>query len=200
MLLNFNKNDDIIIWDLEEPPPAGHWKIILWSAYEDLSSEVNCVSMPIEVERRADELRSAYLKWVFDLGEMQIGNKKLKDHMEIRLGLSYWWMTSIAQKCNVSKTSKINDILKAFALEKILISTKPKSIKIYSKNKKLVQVLCSLCKSLSLQHEAIKPNNNLDFCCYVNYNSLPPFFRAFLYLSWYISKSFPIFFKKKIFR
>ena len=197
MIIESGNSSEVIIWDLDGPPPVGNWKTILWRAFNDPLLDNNSISMPLEVEKIADELRLAYLKWVFDCGELRVGEKNIKDHLELRDGFSYWWMTSVSQKFNASDTSEINNILKVFALEKILILSKPFSIKIFSKKKKLIQVLSELCNLLSLKYE-VNDVDKLVLIQRLKPTSLQASFHAFLYLSWCIYRYRPSFSKKAL--
>ena len=76
------------------------------------------MSIPRVVEENAESLRARYLKWIYDLGETKINGKRIVDHLEIRSGLSYWWMTLLAGKCNFAKSPQIDDAIKLLAFDK----------------------------------------------------------------------------------
>ena len=76
------------------------------------------MSIPRIVEENAESLGAQYLKWIYDLGETKINGKRIVDHLEIRSGLSYWWMTLLAGKCNFAKSPQIDDAIKLLAFDK----------------------------------------------------------------------------------
>jgi len=92
------KHTTFLIWDTDDKPPKGNWTPILWRSYG--GGEGSLYSMPEIIEERADALRQRYLSWIYVMGESCIKGKRLVDHLELRSGFSYWWMTLLAEKSN----------------------------------------------------------------------------------------------------
>ena len=90
---------------------------VLWCSYDTKGCN-DVVSIPRIVEENAESLRAQYLKWIYDLGEIKINGKRIVDHLEIRSGFSYWWMTLLVEKCNFAKSPQIDDAIKLLAFEK----------------------------------------------------------------------------------
>jgi surface carbohydrate biosynthesis protein (TIGR04326 family) len=176
----------IIAWDRQGVHNEVVSKTILWSTYCPSPKKINCISLPSEIELHADKLKAIYLGWIYELGELQIAGKKVTDHLQIRPGLSYWWMTSVAQKFNASKTSSINDILKLLALEEILSTNRPDFVEIYSDNKIVVKIIMDLCLSINIKCRVISIYKDNKYSLYY---SLPYLCRAILYFVWKIFKS-----------
>src|SRR5687768_15492607 len=105
----------LLVWDSEERPPEGQWTTVLWIGFEMADSRA--ISLARMVDARAEEFRGRYLAWVYELGETVIDGARVVDQLEIRPDFSYWWMTSIAQRFNASDKSRVNDAIKAMALE-----------------------------------------------------------------------------------
>jgi len=82
----------LLLWDAEGLPPEGDWITLLWRDFGK-DDETKAYSIPRLVELRASELRAQYLAWIRDFGEVVIDGKRLVDHLELRPGFSYWWMT-----------------------------------------------------------------------------------------------------------
>ena len=76
--------------------------------------------MPRLIEENAVELKKQYLKFVYDTGVKKLNGKSVIDHMQLRGGFNYWWMTLIVEKCNYSKSIWINDAIRLLAFEKII--------------------------------------------------------------------------------
>ena len=109
----------IVIWDSMAPPsPKSNSTTILWRSYGDLNVP-NAVSIPRWVEDHDKALRKRYLSWIYDLGNTRINKngRRLIDELEIRSGLSFWWMTLLAEKCNFAKSPQINDAIKLMAFD-----------------------------------------------------------------------------------
>lgn len=108
----------VLVWDGEGVPPEGTWKIALWRDFGAPGSTV--YSVPKHLEERAEELRARFLAWVHDLGETLVGGKRLVDHLVLRPGFSFWWMTLLAEKSNALNSLQIISVLKLMALEDLL--------------------------------------------------------------------------------
>lgn len=87
---------------------------LLWNSYTESITE-GIISIPRMVEAEALTFRKLYLELVYELGEKKTNGQTITDLLEIRDGFSFWWMTLIAEKCNFSKSPKINDAIKFFA-------------------------------------------------------------------------------------
>jgi len=105
---------DILIWDQESVAPEGNFEVVLWKSYQTFD-KTRVVSIPKKIEENAERLRSRYLAWIWELGQTQISGQRVIDRLVIRSGLSYWWMTLLAQKCNYSKSPHINEAIKLIA-------------------------------------------------------------------------------------
>lgn len=107
-------NQTLLIWDDASSTPPAADGMVLWRSYEVSS---NATSIPRLVEGNAERLRARYLAWVHDLGEMPVRGARVVDHLELRPGFSYWWMTQLAEKCNYAKSPQIDDAIRFMAFE-----------------------------------------------------------------------------------
>ena len=138
--ITVNQFDSIwLIWDDDNAPPEGGWRTILWRSFNKNGEKV--ISMPQFIEDHADIIKKRYLAYIYSLGESNIRHTKLIDHLEIRPGFSYWWMTLLNEKCNVSKSLQIPDVLKVMALHLLSKKIPPSKVILISKNKTLKKTL-----------------------------------------------------------
>jgi len=137
-----------MIWDTDGLPPDGEWIPVLWRSYGE--SGRPSYSIPRLVEEHAESLRERYLAWIYNLGESRIDNKRLIDHLELRPGFSYWWMTLIAEKGNAYKSLYIIHCLKLFVLEELIAGQSVSGITLVSSNRMLAQTFRLWCKSIGL--------------------------------------------------
>jgi surface carbohydrate biosynthesis protein (TIGR04326 family) len=107
-------NQTLLIWDAAIPAPADAKGMVFWRSYEVSS---NATSIPLLVEGNAERLRGRYLAWVHELGKSIAGNARVVDHLALRPGFSYWWMTQIAEKCNFEKSPHIDDAIRFMAFD-----------------------------------------------------------------------------------
>jgi len=135
----------ILIWDKTEPPPCNQdGSIYLWNSFQE-DFKQNIYSVPRFIEVHAEELRAKYLAYVYDLGQKKYKGKRVVGHLEIRSHFSYWWMTLLAEKSNISKSPLIDEAIKVLALESFLNKHQLEEIALVTANTALVEVLQDWC-------------------------------------------------------
>lgn len=147
----------LLVWDVEGIPSASSGSTVLWRSFETAGIQGNVVSMPRLIEERADELRSRYLAWVHDLGEALVDDRTVCQHLQIRSGLSYWWMAAPAQKYSISAVSLVPDAIKLLAFEALLMDGDVQDVCLHSANVKLVECLSAYCRQAGLRFEWRSP-------------------------------------------
>jgi len=126
--------------------------VVFWQSYETFHFK-RAVSILQLVEKNADLLRSRYLAWIFKLGQTQVDGKSMVDCLKIRPGLSYWWMTLLAEKCNWAKSPNIEDAIRIFAFDRWVGSRHVNRIKLVSAKPELAQSLNLWCKIKNIVFE-----------------------------------------------
>ena len=101
---------DVLIWDSASPAPKNR-TVILWQSF-NLEYIDNTLSILDLVEQNKSSVRSEFLSWSHDLGELKIFNISLKKHLEIRPNFSYWWLSLFVEKCNFSKSPEIDNAIR----------------------------------------------------------------------------------------
>lgn len=140
----YGKRDTLFVWDAEGSPPVGDWTVVLWRDFED-SSTPGSLSIPKLVETHAEDLRSRYLAWIYEFGERRIHGRRVVEHLELRPGFSYWWMTQLAEKCNYSKSPQITDAIRMMAFEVLATDLSLGSVVLASANQFLAECMSSWC-------------------------------------------------------
>ena len=177
----------ILIWDSPELNHDDCEYKILWQSYTVVDPEKE-VSIPQLVEGNADELRSKYLSFVYELGEIKVGNKRIIDHLEIRPEFSFWWMTLLVEKCNYAKSPQINSIIKLMALEEWLVDKNFTKIKIATKNQELANAVNQLTGKLGVlfEREKILSKKVTESLVRRVYNTLPDIFKVPVFFVYYL--------------
>jgi surface carbohydrate biosynthesis protein (TIGR04326 family) len=187
----------LLVWDAEGSPPEGDWTTVLWRRYSD-AEDSKIISIAQRVEQDADELRARYLAWIYDLGETRIDGRRVIDHLSLRNGFSYWWMSSLAQKFNVAEGSSVNDAIKALALEILADTVQTKAIVLASDNRRLADCIEDFCSRKQLRFKFRQTSDDrAKGYRHSLYQSLPDPFRGLIYLGWYIWKATSLLLKKK---
>jgi surface carbohydrate biosynthesis protein (TIGR04326 family) len=143
------KNINILIWDSDGDTPAGDWLVVLWRSY-DTGGSNNVISIPKMVEDNAESLRARYLEWIYDLGETKVNGKRIVDHLEIRPGLSYWWITLLAEKCTWAKSPKIGVAIRLLAFDFMFRKVRMDRIQLVSCDRDLASSFRLWCKNKNL--------------------------------------------------
>lgn len=181
-----------LIWDTEGTPPKGKWIPVLWRSYGDGDNLLH--SIPKLVEEQADALRERYLAWIYDLAESQIEGKRLVDHLELRPGFSYWWMTLIVEKSNAYKSPQIVNALKLLAFEKLVDIHSVSTIILESGDLPLAQAFRAWCKNAGLVFEWRPLQARTEPASWITrlYRSLPRPLQAVIWLVHNIWQSWPL--------
>ena len=110
----------LLVWDSDEKLLLPSKDDVLnWQSYE-ISDLDNIFSIQKIIEKNAEDLKSKYLAYIYALGEVLVHGKRVVDHLELRPGFSYWWMTLLTEKCNFAKSPQIDNVIKILALKEYL--------------------------------------------------------------------------------
>jgi len=128
-------------------------------------------SLLAHVERHGDRLRDRYLRWIEELADTDCRGRSLVDKLELRNGLSYWWMTRAAER-SPWRSDSIATVLRLMALEEMLQEESPPTVLLIGANRPVTKAVRGLClrvgvqfargnpprRSLSVQLKRLKPH------------------------------------------
>jgi surface carbohydrate biosynthesis protein (TIGR04326 family) len=123
--------------------------VVSWS---DMVVPTEAISLPIKTEEQAVSLKEDYLKWLYDFSETDVEGHSLISHLKIFDNLSFWWLTSIAEKSPFLCES-IFQTFKLRTLEKIYSDKHCQSLVYRGNNKPLHSILKSWCRKLGHPYE-----------------------------------------------
>lgn len=186
--------DSLRVWDVEGIPEASSDLTVLWRGSASHRA-VNQLPIAHRVEDRADAFRSRYLAWIHDFGEARVDGRRVIDHLVLRPGLSFWWMSSLAQQFNMSGRSGIDDILKAMALEELLVERPVAMLTLHSANADLAECLAILCRSRGI---TFGWSRHVEATRRSFFERLPSAIRALIYLVWYWLKALPMLMRRPV--
>jgi surface carbohydrate biosynthesis protein (TIGR04326 family) len=109
-----NKNSLILLDSMVEKT-EGVGVIVSWS---DMVVSPGIISLPVQTEEQMVDLKGEFLRWLHELGKADVGGQSLVSHLKIFDNLSFWWLTSVAEKSPFLCES-IFQVFKLRTLEKI---------------------------------------------------------------------------------
>ncbi len=82
---------------------------------------------------------------IYEMGVASKDGSSVIEKLKIRAGLSYWWMTLLAEKCNFAKSTWINDAIRCLAFYEWAKNKPLQSIQVVSANNVLSECIQSYC-------------------------------------------------------
>jgi len=142
------------------------------------------------IEEGSDILRFNYLSWLDELSKKKFGKLSLLNNLNIRPNLSYWWMTTLAEKSYVRSKAHI-EVIKIMALESWVSKRDIRKIILVTQNQALRQVIRGWCKDGEIIFEEKKCYKDLPSkLAAQKLDALPQFLRALSYLARYFIRGF----------
>ncbi len=141
--------DQLTLWDSNIEPPVNAGLLYCWNGYLEKDSVFSILKY---VDINANQLRKKYLAWIHDIGNEEIDGKTLTEHLVCDDNLSYWWLTLFVEQ-SPWMTPVIEDVIRLFAVEEILVREKPRVLFFVSSNKKLHIVIQQLCIKLGVDYK-----------------------------------------------
>lgn len=184
----------VIIWDSENPYPSSDFEsILLWRRFGD-KNHSKIISIPQLIEENSDSLRSRYLAWVYQLGELRIKGKRLVDHLQLRPGFSYWWMTLLSEKANYSKSPQITDAISLLAFSDWASNKTFDSVTLVSTNQALADCLSLWCEKsgAAFKWEQLAKQTVSSSFIRRAYALLPSAMQALIFLMRYLMDRWPL--------
>lgn len=164
--------------------------VYCWNGYGE---KENIHSLLRYVEAHGERLRQRYLAWIHDFGEAKIDGKRIVDHLAFEGGLSYWWMTLLAEK-SPWKSPEISSVIRLLALEEIVTRERPRKFRLASADIHLHETLSGLCRALNVPYEweQVRVFRNWHLKLKNIFNMLPQWLQALIYLARYLHTHWPL--------
>ncbi len=183
---NIKSYNKIYICEDEKSILPGFDLTILWNDFYSIDLEV--ISLSKYVESRAEYYRNLYLSWVYTFSKSYIDEVQISDYLKLENDFKYWSLTSIAQKFNISGSSFINDSIKLFALERIILENQPEEIHINLDNYSICLTIKEYCIKSKIKY--VQNSHSYKFrlnkYVYTIFLILKAFLFFFKYLFYYL--------------
>jgi surface carbohydrate biosynthesis protein (TIGR04326 family) len=133
-ILQGNSTTSILYWSKRNVPEGTH-------------------SIPVLVENNERHFIDLFLAYIHDFGNVVVQGKSIKEWLLIRDNFSYWWMTLLSEKSNLSKSPQINEVIKMMAFKEWLEGSIHTQITLISPNAALAKAMRFLCTELDVAFE-----------------------------------------------
>ncbi len=107
----------------------------------------NSISITQYVENNSDYYKAKYLEWNAAFLKSKVGDINLEEYFQIEKGISFFWLTSIGQRCNIVEKSQINNAIKLLALEDIISEASVNEVILLSNSKDLIATIQDFCQN-----------------------------------------------------
>ena len=120
---------------------------IYWNRYS-IDGEKNAFSILKIIEDNSDLIKSIYLNWINEIGNIKIDKKPLYENFKIRNLYSLWWQSYFIQKSNYEHSVQIIDAIKLIALQEWLKNNRFEMFSLFTSNNNLYLSLEELSNNL----------------------------------------------------
>jgi len=181
---NKNSRNHLTIIDTANNAKNLQGLVYTWNGYVETEG---IKSLFAYIDRNSDRLRKKFLSWVFDMGEMKVNGERVIDILQIRDGLSYWWLTLFAEKCPWKETA-IKDIIRILALEEIIINNHIDQVFLITSDLNLFKTFKNnKCLSgVNFYPSLIKENNKKKGFKNILFDNSPFFLQGLMRLSYFL--------------
>ena len=138
------KNQTILIWDSLDSHPTNFNSVVLWQSFYEKSPYV--FSIPALVEQKQDIFKKRYLKFVYNVGEINLNGSSIIQHLQFKTDFNIWWSSLIIEKCNYSKSPWIEDAIRMFAFEDWVANKNFSTLNLVSANTHLANCFRLYCE------------------------------------------------------
>ena len=179
----------LTVWDGSAGLEQQSGLVYRWKGYGERDSVHSLLRY---VEAHGERLRQKYISFIHDLGEAQIDDKRLTEHLDIGGGFSLWWMSLLAEM-SPFKSGRLLDCLRLLALEEILVDLRPAVVTLISADESLAEALKLLCGKLKIVCQwRCEGRKHHQFSLKQLYRALPHPARAVVYLVYYLFIRWPL--------
>ncbi len=109
--------NNLILLDRIADWKGGSGVVVSWG---DIIVPSGTLSLPAKTQEHAVSLKAEFLRWAYELGKTEVKGRSLISHLRIFDNLSFWWLTSVAEK-PPSLGGSIFQTFKLRTLEKIYL-------------------------------------------------------------------------------
>ena len=140
----------LTIWAVDTPPPVGPG-VILWEGYEQGAGQIALLRM---IDEGRGSLRARFLDWLDQIGRLEVRGRSVIDRLQVADGLSYWWLTGVAE-CNYLASNSFLNVIRVMALEEIIRNERPSTVRLVGGTRPIRRSIQELCRSADVEIKCV---------------------------------------------
>ena len=149
----------LTIWAVDTPPPVGPG-VILWEGYEQGAGQIALLRM---IDEGRGSLRARFLDWLDQIGRLEVRGRSVIDRLQVADGLSYWWLTGVAE-CNYLASNSFLNVIRVMALEEIIRNERPSTVRLVGGTRSIRRSIQELCRSADVEIKCVmRPRHKNGF-------------------------------------
>lgn len=180
------------IWNNADKAPENQ-NVFIWSGYGGKNGQFSALKV---LEKNSDRLRSIYVRFVCDIGKLEIRGKRLVKYLVLDSGFNLWWMSLPVEKSTL-KSPEILDALRLYAIGEELCKRGCETLRYIGTKVSVAQSLRYFCeqKNLRFVFQKEKESSPKPLLRRI-WRFLPGTLKSLTYLAHYFFKRFEL--KKKL--
>jgi surface carbohydrate biosynthesis protein (TIGR04326 family) len=139
----------LLLWAGDPADAPASANVILWSGLAP-GGGARCITDV--VEENGDAIRARYLSWVYELGELRVQGRPLRECFRLPQGQDLWSQSTIVEQ-SPWKQPSIEPILKLMALEVVLARERPRIVRYIGPDRNVSAILQSLCNRSGIAYQ-----------------------------------------------
>lgn len=156
--------------------------VIWWN--KSCANGQNCISITQYVENNSDYFKTKYLEWNAAFLKSKVGDITLEKYYQIEKGISFFWFTSLGQRCNIVEKSQINNAIKLLALEDIIKEFCVDEVVLLSNSNELIATIQDYCQNGGIKFKKLVFKSRKVIYFKINY--LSHLIKSIAYLIYFI--------------
>jgi surface carbohydrate biosynthesis protein (TIGR04326 family) len=138
----------MLLWAEDPDAAPEHGNVVFW---QGTLRRARGRSLSEYVDLHAAEVRRRYLAWSWELGEITVSGRKLRERFKLADGTSFWWYALFVEQ-SAWKQHSLEALLKLLALELLLERERPETLDFVGADRNLHHTLRFVCRRRGIRY------------------------------------------------
>jgi surface carbohydrate biosynthesis protein (TIGR04326 family) len=142
----------LVLWQGPAQGVPANGNVLLW---QGVAQQPGSRSLTEYLEEHGVEVRRRYLAWSYEFGETRVMGRALRQRLRVFRAGSLWPVSMFVEQ-STWKQASLEKILKVLALDLLLESEQPKSLRFAGADRNLGRVLEGLCRDRQIRYSSVR--------------------------------------------